>query len=49
VLQVIQRDPLRDGKVFETRVDVERWEILPDSPALRERLTTLDRIGDPAD
>lgn len=47
--QVIQRVPLRNGTVDETRTDVERWEILPDSPALRERLSTLDRIGARAD
>lgn len=47
--QVVQRVPLPDGRIDETRTDVERWEILPDSPALQRRLSTLDRIGDRAE
>lgn len=47
--QVIQRSPLKNGQVDETRTDVERWEILTDSPALQRRLSTLDRLGDRAD
>lgn len=47
--KIVQRIPLRDGTVYETRTDVARWEIVPDSPALRQRLSTLDRLGDRAD